>query len=186
MIAFPPSEEPHLWYTNISRLATQIGMPVGSTGRDIVAFVIHVATAKNELGRVSEIVRSMACTAKAVERQAVVSSMLASAVPNVPSSAPLEDNVSPVVEIDPSRTRKRVYDEVRLPPAAIIYNSPYTRSPLYPIPVIVRNSNPHLPVPTIVRKKYCLALPDAPSILKRICTAALTNVSGPSTTLAPA
>jgi hypothetical protein len=189
MIAFPPSEAPHLWYSNVSNLAAQLGMPVGSTGRDIVAFVLRVAAAKNELGRVSELIRSMACTAKAVERQAVVASMLASTVPEVPLSAPLEGNVSPVIEIDSSRAPKRVYDEVSLALAAtIVYNSPYARSPPCPIPAIARSWNPLLllPVPTIVRKKYGLALPNAPNILKRICTAALTPVSGHSTTLAPA
>ena len=163
-------------------------MPVGSTGRDIITFVLRVAAAKNERDRVSELIRSTACTAKAVERQAVVASMLASTVPNAPLSAPLEGNVSPVVEIDSSQARKRVYDEVSLAPAAtIVYNSPYTRFPPCPIPAIARSWIPLLlPVPTIVRKKYRLTLPDAPSILKRICTAALMPVSGLSTTLAPA
>ncbi|KAI9454740.1 hypothetical protein BJY52DRAFT_704761 [Lactarius psammicola] len=112
IIAFPPSEAPHLWYSNVSKLAAQIGMPVGSTGRDIVAFIMHVAAAKNELDRVSELVRSMAGTAKAVERQAVVSSMLASTIPNAPLAVPLEGNASPVVETDSRQARKRVHDEI--------------------------------------------------------------------------
>jgi len=109
MIAFPPSDAPHLWHSNVSKLASQLGMPVGSTGGDIVAFVMHVAERKNELGRVSELIKSMACTAKAIERQAVVSSMLASTIPNASSSAPLEGNVS---SVDSSQARKRVYDEI--------------------------------------------------------------------------
>lgn len=91
IIAFPPSEAPHLWYPNVSKLVTQLGMPVGSTGRDIVNFIMHVAAAKNELDRVSGLIKSMVCITKAIERQAIVSSMLASTVP----PAPLEGDVSP-------------------------------------------------------------------------------------------
>lgn len=112
MIAFPPSDTPHLWHSNVSKLATQLGMPAGSTGRDIVTFIMRVAAAKNELARVSELIRSMACTAKAVERQAIVASMLASTFSNEPLDAPMEGNVSPDVEIDSSQVRKRGYDEV--------------------------------------------------------------------------
>ncbi|KAH9055501.1 hypothetical protein EDB87DRAFT_1688140 [Lactarius vividus] len=108
IIAFPPSEAPHLWYPNVSKLATQLGMPVGSTGKDVVTFIIQVAAAKNELDRVSGLIKSMVCITKAIERQAIVSSMLASTVPG----APLEGNVSPVVENDSSRARKRVHDEI--------------------------------------------------------------------------
>ncbi|KAF8274669.1 hypothetical protein EI94DRAFT_1712846 [Lactarius quietus] len=103
-IAFPPCDTPHLWYSKVSELATQIGMPVGSTGRDIVKFIMHVAAAKNDLPRVSELIKSLACTAKAVERQALVASMLASTFPNEPLAAPPEGNVS---DIDSSRARKR-------------------------------------------------------------------------------
>lgn len=116
-IAFPPSEAPHLWQSNVSKLATQIGMPEGSTGRDIVMFIMQVATAKNEQTRVSELIRSMAGTAKAVERQAFVASMFASAFPNVPLAAPVEGNVSPSVEIDSNGALKRGHDEVGPIPA---------------------------------------------------------------------
>ena len=111
-IAFPPSETPHLWQSNISKLATQIGMPEGSTGRDIVMFIMHVATEKNERARVSELVRSIAGTAKATERQAFVANMFASTFPNVPLAAPVKGDVSPNVEIDSSQVLKRGHDEV--------------------------------------------------------------------------
>lgn len=87
-------------------------MPEGSTGRDIVMFIMHVATAKNERARVSELIRSMACTAKATERQAFVARMFASSFPNVPLAAAVEGDVSPNVEIDSSRALKRGHDEV--------------------------------------------------------------------------
>lgn len=74
---------------------------------------MHVAAAKNELDRVSGLIKSMVCITKAIERQAIVSSMLASTVP----PAPLEGDVSPVVENDSSRARKRVHDEVSFAPA---------------------------------------------------------------------
>ncbi|KAH8977458.1 hypothetical protein EDB86DRAFT_3092199 [Lactarius hatsudake] len=108
IIAFPPSEAPHLWYPNVSKLVIQLGMPAGSTGRDVVNFIMLVAAAKNELDRVSGLIKSMVCITKAIERQAIVSSMLASTVP----AAPLEGDVSPVVENDLSRARKRVHDEI--------------------------------------------------------------------------
>lgn len=92
-------------------------MPEGSTGRDIVMFIMHVATAKNERARVSELIRSMACTAKATERQAFVARMFASSFPNVPLAAPVEGDVSPNVEIDSSRNLKRGHDEVGPIPA---------------------------------------------------------------------
>ncbi|KAN0138779.1 hypothetical protein V8E53_003167 [Lactarius tabidus] len=87
-------------------------MPDGSTGRDIVMFIMHVAVAKNELARVSELIRSIVCTTKAVERQALVASMFASTFPNVPLAVPLEGDVSPGVEIDSSRALKRGHDEI--------------------------------------------------------------------------
>ena len=196
-VALPPIEAPHLWFSNISKLATQMGMPVGSTGRDIVMFVMHVASAKNELARVSELIRSITCTAKAVEHQALVASMLASTFPNKPLTGSLEGNVSPNVEIESSRAPKRGYDEVSptIAPSSRTYNSWNIRSLPRPNLAITRSWNPRLlppvlpAIPTIARKKYILALPDAPrspSILKRICTAALRTVSGPSKILAPA
>jgi hypothetical protein len=196
-VALPPPEAPHLWTSNISKLAAQIGMPVGSTGRDIVMFIMHVASAKNELARVSELIRSITCTAKVVEHQALVASMLAATFQNKPLTGSLEGNVSPDVEIESSRTRKRGHDEVSptIAPSSRTYNSRNIRSLPRPHLAITRSWNPRLlppvlpAIPTIVRKKYILALPDAPScpsIPKRICTAALTAVSGPSKNLAPA
>jgi hypothetical protein len=80
-------------------------------------FIMHVAVAKNELARVSELIRSIVCTTKAVERQALVASMFASTFPNVPLAVPLEGDVSPGVEIDSSRALKRGHDEVSPIPA---------------------------------------------------------------------
>ncbi|KAI9434253.1 hypothetical protein H4582DRAFT_2081306 [Lactarius indigo] len=108
IIAFPPCEAPDLWYPNVSKLASQLGMPVGSTGRDIVNFIMNVAAAKNELDRVSGLIKSMVGISKAIERQAIVSSMLASTVP----ADPLEGDMSPAVENDSSRARKRAHDEI--------------------------------------------------------------------------
>ncbi|KAI0247044.1 hypothetical protein BJV78DRAFT_82448 [Lactifluus subvellereus] len=112
VIAFPPTETPHLWYSKISQLAAQIGMPRGSTGRDIIAFVLRVAKARNEFEKVAQLVRSLVAAAKAAERQAIMSSMLVSLAPRVRSATPAEGTGSP--ETCSSSIRKRAYDELEV------------------------------------------------------------------------
>jgi hypothetical protein len=118
VIAFPPTETPHLWYSKISQLAAQIGMPRGSTGRDIIAFVLQVAKTRNEFEKVAQLIRSLVAAAKAAERQVIMSSMLVFLAPRARLEAPAEGTGSP--ETRSSSTRKRAYDEleVRLRPYA--------------------------------------------------------------------
>ncbi|KAH9966944.1 hypothetical protein BGW80DRAFT_1462278 [Lactifluus volemus] len=112
-IAFPPadSETPHLWYFKVTELAAQIGMPRGSTGRDIIAFVLQVAQDKNEFEKVSQLIKSLAVAARMAERQAILSSMLASLAPKEHSAAAPEGGTKSL-ETDSGTPCKRDYDEV--------------------------------------------------------------------------
>lgn len=51
-------------------------MPSGSTRQDLITFVIHVATAKNELDKVAPLVRALAGAARIREGRVVVPSEL--------------------------------------------------------------------------------------------------------------
>jgi hypothetical protein len=115
VIAFPPADKPHLWYSKIAQLAAQIGMPRGSTGRDIIAFVLRVAESKNEFEKVAQLIRSLAAAAKIAERQAILSSMLVFPVLKARSVASLDSAES--LETCSSTARKRDYDEVYLMPS---------------------------------------------------------------------
>jgi hypothetical protein len=115
IIAFPPAETPHLWYSKIAELAAQIGMPRGSTGRDIIAFVLRVAETKNEFEKVAQLIRFLAAAAKIAERQAILSSMLVSLVPKGRSAVSLDS--TEFAETGSSTARKRSYDEACLIPS---------------------------------------------------------------------
>jgi hypothetical protein len=133
IIAFPPADS-HLWYSKVTQLAAQMGMPIGSTGRDIIAFVLQVAKAKNELEKVSQLIKSLAAATRIAERQAILSSMFASLAPKEPMAAPEGGMKS--LEADSSTACKRDYDDVcfvslhRLPIHCSLYRKPFARSPM--------------------------------------------------------
>jgi hypothetical protein len=78
IVAFPPPDAPHLWYERITQLAAELGMPSGSTGQNIITFVIQVATVKNDIARVAPLVRAIATAACVLEGRVVVPSELQS------------------------------------------------------------------------------------------------------------
>jgi hypothetical protein len=74
IVAFPPPDAPHLWYERIAQLATNLGMPSGASGKDLIMFVIQVAAMKNDLGRVAPLVKAIATAACVLEGRVVVPS----------------------------------------------------------------------------------------------------------------
>jgi hypothetical protein len=75
-VAFPPPEGQHLWHAKVSQLAADLGMPSGATGKDIVTFVLHVASKKNELHRVMPHAKALAIAARVLEGRIVVPTLL--------------------------------------------------------------------------------------------------------------
>ena len=71
-VAYPPRNAPHLWQAKVSQLAVDLGMPSGTKGQDIIMFVIHVASMKNELDQVAPLIRTLAGAARLAEGRDVV------------------------------------------------------------------------------------------------------------------
>ena len=71
-VAYPPRDAPHLWHVKVSQLAADLGMPSGASGQDIIMFVIHVATMKNEADQVAPLVRALRGAARLLEGRDVV------------------------------------------------------------------------------------------------------------------
>jgi len=74
MVAFPPRDAPYLSGAKVPQLAADLGMPSGTTGQDIIASVIHGAIAKNELDKVTPLIRAPAGAARILEGRIVVPS----------------------------------------------------------------------------------------------------------------
>jgi hypothetical protein len=65
-------------------------MPSGASGKDIVHFVLHVASRKNELHRVTPLVKAFAAAARVVEGRIVAPTTLLPVVLALyPSAVPL-------------------------------------------------------------------------------------------------
>jgi hypothetical protein len=113
-VALPPPEGLHLWPTKVTQLAVDLGMPNWYTGRDIVAFVLHVASVKNELQKVVPLVKALAAAARVLEGRIVAPTTLLPVVLAVyPNNVP-PSTIEPV-GADSKTARKRCHDEVRLP-----------------------------------------------------------------------
>jgi hypothetical protein len=67
IVALPPPEGLHLWHAKVSQLAVDLGMPSGATDKDIVNFVLRVASVKNELHRVTPLIKALAAAARVLE-----------------------------------------------------------------------------------------------------------------------
>jgi hypothetical protein len=76
IVALPPPEGLHFWNDKVSQLAADLGMPNGATGKDIVNFVLHVASVKNELNRVAPLVKALAAVARVLEGRIVAPTTL--------------------------------------------------------------------------------------------------------------
>jgi hypothetical protein len=82
-VAFPPREAPYLWKDKVSQLAADLGLPKGSTGSEVITFVINVAKVRNELDQVAPLVRALAGAARLVEGRDVVPDDLRPIVANL-------------------------------------------------------------------------------------------------------
>ena len=82
IVALPPLEALHVWHdrVTVSQLATNLDMPSGATGKDIVNFVPHVASVKNELNRVVPLVKALAVAARVLEGRIVAPTTLLPAI----------------------------------------------------------------------------------------------------------
>ncbi|KAN0118646.1 hypothetical protein V8E52_005069 [Russula decolorans] len=90
IVALPPPEGQHLWHTKVSQLAADLGMPSRTTGKDIVNFVLRIATVKNELHRVTPLVKALAAAARVLEGRLVApTTLLPAVVAQYPSARPL-------------------------------------------------------------------------------------------------
>ena len=69
---FKPHGAPHLWHNRIFQLATDLGMPGGTTPEEIVMFVILMAKAKGELDRVAPLVRASVSVSRLVHDHTIV------------------------------------------------------------------------------------------------------------------
>lgn len=107
IVAFPPPRAPHLWHAKVLQLAADLGMPSGSTGRDIVTFVIQLAAVKKELDKVAPLIKKFAAAARVSEGRISVQTML-------PGATRL-DGIYPT-SAGSNNTRKRCHDEVTLHP----------------------------------------------------------------------
>ena len=87
IVAFPPPDAPHLWHERIAQLAADLGMPSGTTGKDVIMFVIKVAAMKNELDRVAPLVKAIGTAASVLEGRIIVPSEIKSAFINLYPSA---------------------------------------------------------------------------------------------------
>jgi hypothetical protein len=65
-------------------------MPSRTTGKDIVNFVLRIATVKNELHRVTPLVKALAAAARVLEGRLVApTTLLPAVVAQYPSARPL-------------------------------------------------------------------------------------------------
>lgn len=88
-------------------------MPSWSTGRDIVTFVLHVASVKNELGKVVPLIKALAATARVLEgRNVAPTALLLVIFALYPGIVPLCSTES--VQAETKTARKRSHDEVEL------------------------------------------------------------------------
>ena len=111
IVALPPPEGLHHWHTKVSQLASDLGMPSGATGRDIVSFVLRVASMKNELHRVTPLVKALAAAARVIEGRIVAPTTLLPVVLAIyPSAGPLCSMAA--VGAESNTAWKRYHDEV--------------------------------------------------------------------------
>ena len=90
IVALPPPEGLHLWQAKVSQLAADLGMPRGATGKDVVHFVLHVASRKNELHKVMPLVKALSAAARVLEGRIVAPTTLLPVVLALyPSARPL-------------------------------------------------------------------------------------------------
>ncbi|KAI9454701.1 hypothetical protein F5148DRAFT_417073 [Russula earlei] len=80
VVAFPPPGAPHLWNAKVSQLTAELGMPSGSTGTDIVTFVMRIAIMKNELDKVTPLIKAFAAASRVLEGRVAASGVLGSIV----------------------------------------------------------------------------------------------------------
>ena len=77
------------------------GMPSGATGKHIVNFVLLVASVKNELDRVTPLVKALATAARVVEGRIVAPTTLLSVILALyPSAGPLSSIAAVMAESD--------------------------------------------------------------------------------------
>ncbi|KAH9954340.1 hypothetical protein BC827DRAFT_1379522 [Russula dissimulans] len=104
VVAIPPPgpPNPHLWTHRVTQLAAELGMPPESTGRDIVLFVMHIATVKGELDKVAPLIKAFSAAAIALEGRVVGLNKL------LPVVLALYPGVMPL----PTTAQKRPHDEI--------------------------------------------------------------------------
>ncbi|KAI0272954.1 hypothetical protein BGY98DRAFT_1189123 [Russula aff. rugulosa BPL654] len=113
IIALPPSEGLNHWNTKVSHLAANLGMPTGATGKDIVYFVLHVASRKNELHRVMPLVKALATAARVLEGRIVAPPTLLPVVLALyPSARPLGGIAAVGAESNGAAWERHDHDEI--------------------------------------------------------------------------
>jgi hypothetical protein len=115
VVALPPPEGLHHWHGKVSQLAVDLGMPIEATGKDIVTFVLHVASVKNELPKVIPLVKALAAAARVLEGRIVAPATLMPVVLSVYPGAVPPFSTEPVAAdrpADSNTARKRSHDEV--------------------------------------------------------------------------
>jgi hypothetical protein len=86
-------------------------MPSGATGKDTVNFVLHVASVKNELHRVTPLVKALAAAARVLEGRIVAPTTLLPVVLALyPSAGPLSGIAA--VGAESNAAWERHHDEV--------------------------------------------------------------------------
>jgi len=86
-VALPPSEGQHLWHDMVSQLAADPGTPSGATDKDIIHFVLRVASVKNDLHRVIPLVKTLTAAARVLEGRIVAQTLLPVILASCPSAA---------------------------------------------------------------------------------------------------
>lgn len=89
IVALPPPEGQHLWHAKVAQLAADLGMPSGATGKDIVKFVLHIASMKNDLDRVRPLVKALAAAARVIEGRIAPTTLLPVVLAQYPNVGPL-------------------------------------------------------------------------------------------------
>jgi hypothetical protein len=89
IVALPPPEGLQFWHAKVSQLAADLGMPSSAKGKDIVNFVLHVASVKKEMDRVAPLVKALAAAARVLEgRIPARTTLLPVVLALYPSAAP--------------------------------------------------------------------------------------------------
>jgi hypothetical protein len=86
-------------------------MPSWTTGRDIVTFVQHVASVKNELDKVAPLIKALATAARVLEGRVVAPTVLLPVISALYPSIASLSSPEPV-QADTNTARKRSHDEV--------------------------------------------------------------------------